>query len=632
MEKKKGRKRKILALLGFILVFVGLIVFLFSGENFNVLKEIFRADATKQEVQDAIEKLGIRAYIVVFVLSMLQVILTFVPAEPLHVISGISFGLWKGMAVCLAGIAVGNTIIYILYKIFGAKLTDYFAANVDFDFERAKKSKKIALIVIILYCLPAIPYGIICFFAATLGMSFPKYFLITAIGAIPSLVIDVGLGHMTMSTSWAVSIAVFVVIIILLVLMYKFKKQIFDKVNDYVKKSQEKTKNKVGNYSPFIVNTAGNLIYKHIGKKVKIKLKNNVGRLQKPCIVLCNHGSFYDFVYSGKLIMKERPQYIVARLYFQNKKLSWLIDKTGAFPKSLLATDVENSKNCMKVIAGGGTLAMMPEARLSTVGKFEGIQEATYKFIKKMAVPVYTIKIDGAYLANPKWGDGLRKGAMVEAELGSLLSAEDVANKEPEELKKIIEDALYYDEWDWLEKHPEVTFKHKTIAEGVENVLCICPKCGKKHSLKTIGNQITCENCDLVVTMDDRYGLSGVEFKNISEWYDWQVNELRKEIKKDKNFALSSEVELRHLSGGAKTFTKFAGNGTCTLDRNGLLYKGIDNGAEVEKLFPMDSIYRLLFGAGENFEIYEGKEIYYFVPADKRSCVEWYIVSGLLKE
>ena len=34
----------------------------------------------------------------------------------------------------------------------------------------------------------------------------------------------------------------------------------------------------------------------------------------------------------------------------------------------------------------------------------------------------------------------------------------------------------------------------------------------------------------------------------------------------------------------------------------------------------------------ENFEIYEGKEIYYFIPTDKRSCVEWYIVSGLLKE
>ena len=46
----------------------------------------------------------------------------------------------------------------------------------------------------------------------------------------------------------------------------------------------------------------------------------------------------------------------------------------------------------------------------------------------------------------------------------------------------------------------------------------------------------------------------------------------------------------------------------------------------------MDHIYRLLFGAGEDFEIYDGQEIYYFVPTDKRSCVEWYIMSKIFKE
>jgi hypothetical protein len=53
---------------------------------------------------------------------------------------------------------------------------------------------------------------------------------------------------------------------------------------------------------------------------------------------------------------------------------------------------------------------------------------------------------------------------------------------------------------------------------------------------------------------------------------------------------------------------------------------------EITKHFPLNDIYRLLFGAGEDFEIYEGKEIYYFIPEEKRSCVDWYIVSGLLKE
>jgi hypothetical protein len=46
----------------------------------------------------------------------------------------------------------------------------------------------------------------------------------------------------------------------------------------------------------------------------------------------------------------------------------------------------------------------------------------------------------------------------------------------------------------------------------------------------------------------------------------------------------------------------------------------------------MAEIYRLLFGAGENFEIYMGNQIYYFVPDEKRSCVLWYLASMILKD
>jgi len=629
---KSTKKWKILAGILFVLIFCGLVVFLFSGENFNVLKEIFRSDATKEDVQLAIDKLGIRSYIVVGVLAMLQVVFTFVPAEPLHVVAGISFGLWRGILICLIGIMLGNTIIFVLNKIFGAKLKDFFTANIDFDFDIAKRSKKIALIVIILYCLPAIPYGIICFFAASMGMKYSKYILITGIGSIPSLFLDVVLGHVTMATSWIISIIVFIVILVLLILMWRFKSQIFDKVNEFVRKSHEKEKNRVGKFNPIIYGLVGDVLYGSIKKKVKIKLKNNVGRLEKPSIVLCNHGSFYDFAYAGKLLRKEKPHFVVARLYFHHKWLRKALIGTGAFPKSMFTNDMESTKNCLKVIAGNGVLAMMPEARLSTVGKFEDIQCSTFSFIKKVGVPVYVININGSYLATPKWGDKTRKGALVEAELNQLFTAEDLKSLEVEDIKEKVENVLNYNEWDWLNEHPEIQYKHKTLAKGLENILIKCPKCGSICSLSTDKNTITCNKCDLKVEIDNRYKLSGVEFENIAEWYDWQTNEFRKQIKENENFEFSSKVELRHLSKDYKGYTRFAGNGICTINKSGLKYVGTQDGNEIEKEFKIDDIYRLLFGAGEDFEIYENDELYYFVPEDKRSCVIWYILSGLFKE
>ena len=632
MSKKVSAKWKFIASIIFVLIFFALVIFLFSGDNFVLLKDIFNTNSTKEEIQQSIGKLGIRSYIVVGILSMLQVIFTFVPAEPLHVISGISFGLWKGMCVCFIGILLGNTIIYILNRIFGDKIKDFFTSDIDFDFNAAKASTKLALIVIILYCLPAIPYGIICFFAASMNMKYPKYILITGVGSIPSLVLDVGLGHITMATSWFVSIAVFVVIVVLLILMVKFKKQIFAKVNAYVKRSQEKEKNRVGKYNPFIFNVVGLTLFSYLKTKIKIKLKNNVGKLEKPCIVLCNHGSFYDFAYAGKLIRKEKPHFVVARMYFHHRTLGKIISGTGAFPKSMFATDMENVKNCLKVISNGEVLAMMPEARLSTVGKYEGIQDSTYKFIKKMNVAVYTVKISGDYLAKPKWADKIRKGALVEAELNQLFKAGECDNLTIEEVKTKVDNALDYDEWKWLETHQEIMYKNKTLAKGLENILCMCPKCRQISTLETNKNQVKCSNCDMVARMDNRYQLSGVEFKNIAEWYEWQTEELRKSLIENPDFALESKVELKHLSKDGKRCTRHAGNGVCKLDRNGLKYVGTEDGKDIEKMFPLDKIYRILFGAGEDFEIYEDKEIYYFVPEDKRTCVMWYILSGLLKE
>ena len=349
---------KILSIVLFLSILTGLICFLFSGSNYKVLKEIFRTDATKEEVRNSIGKLGYKAQLVVAILAMIQVVFTFVPGEPLHVISGVSFGLWQGILICFIGIMLGNTIIYLLYKLFGTKLTDYFSTNIDFDFTSAKASNQIALIVIVLYCLPAIPYGIICFFAASLGMKYHKYILITGVGSLPSLVLDVGLGHLTMSTSWIVSIVVFAVIVVLLILMAVFKKQIFAKVNQYIAKSKEKSAKRVGKFNPLIYWGFGSLVYSYIRTKVKIKLKKNVKKLEKPSIVLCSHGSFYDFVYAGKLLRKERPHFVVARMYFHHKLLGKIISGTGAFPKSMFSTDVDSVKDCLKVISSNKILKL----------------------------------------------------------------------------------------------------------------------------------------------------------------------------------------------------------------------------------------------------------------------------------
>jgi 1-acyl-sn-glycerol-3-phosphate acyltransferase len=364
---------------------------------------------------------------------------------------------------------------------------------------------------------------------------------------------------------------------------------------------------------------------------VHIKAVNKVSKPQSPAIILCNHGSFIDFIFAAKLLRKYKPHFIIARLYFYNKYLRWLLRKVGGFPKSMFALDAESTKNCITVLRQGELLAMMPEARLSTAGEFEDIQDSTYSFIKKSAVPVYTVKFGGDYLADPKWGKGFRRGSIVEAEFDILYTAEEIKNLTTEEIKKGVEDRLYYDEFEWLSKRPDLKYHSPRMAEGLENILTLCPVCKQKHTLKTHKNKVYCEKCGYLTAIDNRYGFdTDFKFKNLKEWYRWQKDLLEQEICSNEDFKLVSKVELRSPTANGNGLTRFAGEGVCTLSRDGLKYCGTKDGETVELTFTLERIYRLLFGAGENFEIYNGAEILYFVPNEKRSAVDWYTASKIL--
>ena len=323
----------------------------------------------------------------------------------------------------------------------------------------------------------------------------------------------------------------------------------------------------------------------------------------------------------------------MARLYFYKKLVGNILRGVGCFPKSMFASDIESAKNCLRVLKTGGVLAMMPEARLSTIGKFEDIQEGTFSFLKQARVTVYQIKICGDYLADPKWGKKMRRGALVEAELLPLFTKEEIETLSVEEIKEKVLSHMYYDEMKWLEGHPEIKYRSRRLAEGLENILSVCPVCKSKYTIKTKGHDIFCEKCGKLTSLDSRYSFDkDFVFPSFPEWYEWQNDLMRDEILSNPDFKLESPVEYCLPSLDGKTMLRTAGEGVCTLSRDGLIYQGTCDGENITLHYTLDNIYRLLFGAGENFELYVGQTINYWKPAEPRSAVSFYVASKILKD
>ena len=624
-----------------ILISVGLFIlllmcfFLFPEGNRQLLKGLFTPGFSEDRLRDQLLDMGFRGYGSIAILSLLQVLFTFIPAEPIQVLGGLAFGFPIGLSCCVAGVFLGNTLIFLLYRICGDRVQRFFTKNLNIQIDTLANSSRIVMVIFLLYCLPAIPYGMICFFAASVGMKYHRYITVTVLGAIPSICIGVGLGHMTITASWVLSLFVFLLLIALLLVMTLKKDWLFAKINEFAAKPPYSSKTTVSPVKSWVLlplYAAVRVLYRLKG--IRLKTVNRCGHQpEAPSIVLCNHGSFIDFLYAEKLLLPSRPNFVVARLYFYHKILGTLLRWLGCFPKSMFALDLESTKNCLRVLKNGGVLAMMPEARLSTAGRFEDIQDGTYPFLKKSAVPIYTVKISGDYLANPKWGKGPRRGALVEAELEQLFTPEDLKALSVEEIKSAVEERLYYDDFQWLEQHPEIRYRNKNLAEGLENILSLCPNCGAKHKLRTRGNEILCEKCGPLTTVDARYTFfPGFRFRNLSQWYDWQTEVLAERIATEEDFALESPVKLRLPSKNGRSLTRAAGEGRCILNSKGLSYIGTKDGEACELHFPIDKVYRLLFGAGENFEVYQGSDIHYFIPQETRSCVEWYQASMMLHD
>jgi hypothetical protein len=159
----------------------------------------------------------------------------------------------------------------------------------------------------------------------------------------------------------------------------------------------------------------------------------------------------------------------------------------------------------------------------------------------------------------------------------------------------------------------------------------ICPKCKEKYTISTSGHDVVCSSCGMKATLDDRYSFVNAEpFENFADWYEWQKEEIFRSFSEDEGYALTSLVELKFPSTDGKSFLYSAGHGVATLTREGLTYVGTIDGEQTSLSFAKKDIYRLLFGAGESFEIYVGQKIHFFLPKNGQTAVDWYIASEVI--
>lgn len=645
-------------------------------------------------LQEQINKYGFWRYFFIVIIHAFQVLLTIIPAQPIQIVAGLTCGPWLGFVSCLGGIFIGNTVVYFLVRIFKTNPTLlYNSKQIEklSSIPEKKPREGFYLFILALYFVPAIPYGMVAYHAANSKINFIKYSLLTTLGTIPSLIICIAFGSFIVHGYFLVSllliIGIFVVSllsmkygkqivthltnrsirasfiwlmiflipiilvayffstknalgllitygsILLLVLLYwllnKRVSRIFDKMDK--KYNMAYFQGPVKKINGFLYTTIAFFMRIYFVLRFRVKVdKTNMPKVERPSILIFNHPSKLDFMFSFlPYFPKNKIHTVIAYYNFCNYRLGKLLKNLGGIPKYLFQPDISAMKSISRVIKNKGILGLSPEGRLSAYGELETIIPSTAKLIKKMGVQVVLSKISGAYFSIPKWANTWRQGR-VEVSYREVFSAAELKELSVKEIYQRLLSEINYDEFEWQEKN-RVKYKGKRFAEGLEHILYRCPVCHQEYTYQASDDKITCSSCHTEVTLNPYYDFvtdNPKIPKNIKLWYLWQKEYEQKNID-DPNYLLTSEVTLKLPDPNGHGFT-VVGNGVTTLSHQGVQYIGTINGEEKEILFKIDSIPAIPFGANEDFEIYDHNTLYYFVPKNIRECVKWSVVGELI--
>jgi len=263
--------------------------------------------------------------------------------------------------------------------------------------------------------------------------------------------------------------------------------------------------------------------------KLIIKLKFNYkytvqNPLSEPYMVLSNHVTDFDPILLG-LAFKQPMRFVasehVARWGFLYKLLKFCFDPILRY-KGALATNTV--RDIFKTIKNGQNICIFAEGIRSWDGLSCPILPSTGKMVKSARCGMITYKLTGGYFASPGWSESTRRGE-ISGTVISVYTKEDLSKMTADEINEIIVRDLYEDAYERQISNPK-RYKSKKAAEGLENLLFLCPECGAIDTIHTHGNTVECSACKHKFTYNDYGMLEGTTHTTVRDLAKWQRQKL----------------------------------------------------------------------------------------------------------
>lgn len=367
--------------------------------------------------------------------------------------------------------------------------------------------------------------------------------------------------------------------------------------------------------------------------RVEYRFLTDIKGDRGPYLLISNHASRLDYIFTGVPMLPARMNYVAGYNEFHRSHLKGVFGLLRVIPKKNFVPDLNTIRSVDRVIKDGGRVCIFPEGMSSISGANQPVAVGTGHFLKRYRVPVYYALIKGGYLTSPKYNLKDRPGK-VEVTFDRLFTPEELEALTPAEVEARVNAALYHDDYEW-----NLTAKNRYAigehgAEHLEDLLFLCPRCRRRHTMLGEGNTIRCTACGNGATLDETYALTPLDETSViprtqTAWFRLQREVIAEEVKAP-DFCLTEEVKLgtlpKHRFLKNQATSEIVGEGRLTLTREGLTYEGTREGEAFTFFIPSAALptYGMCTDVSRFYTFYHG-EFMEFYPL--KSTVEEFFLA-----
>ena len=259
--------------------------------------------------------------------------------------------------------------------------------------------------------------------------------------------------------------------------------------------------------------------------------------IEGPVIVIPNHACAWDPILTGVAFRKKQMYFVASEHILRWKVLgpviNWLVQPV---PRKKAGMATGTVMTCLRHLRAGRSIVLFAEGEQTWTGRSGKAFPATGKLVKQSGATLVTFRIEGAYLALPRWASGVRKGK-VYGHTVNIYPPEQLKKMTADEITEAIDRDIYFDIWKWQDEQPNgrIRFRGKSrkseLAAGLEKAVFICPECRRIGTLRSSGDTVSC-SCGFRTRFSETGFFEGgrTGISTIYDWDEWQKGEFVRQL------------------------------------------------------------------------------------------------------